>query len=304
MIDPVLQQMIDGMAASGFALPDPMTPPAMRAVLDNPFPVEPIPIATVRDVTVAGGDGAIPARLYHPKPGETLPVTVLIHGGGWVVGTLDTHDGLARVLAREAGCAVLSLGYRLAPEHPYPAPLEDCLAAIADLPARAAEFGIRAEGYVVAGDSAGGNLAAAISLALKGKPNAPLRQLLFYPALDKRFDTPSYLAAPDEGILTVGMMRWFWEQYVGDTEPDALAAPLRATSFEGLAPATIVLAANDPLHDEGLAYAVALMKAAVPTDLHSFSGGVHGFASFFGVAPIADQAIALAAGALRATFRA
>ena len=303
MIDPVLQQMMDAMAASGFALPDPITPVSLRAVLDNPFPVEPIPIAEVRNVEVAGGEGTIPARLYHPAPGETLPVVVLIHGGGWVVGTLDTHDGLARVLAREVGCAVLSLGYRLAPEHPYPAPLDDCLAAIAELPARAAEFGIRAEGYAVAGDSAGGNLAAAVALALNGKPNAPSRQVLFYPALDKRFDTPSYLAAPDEGILTVDMMRWFWHQYVGDAEPDALAAPTRATSLEGLPPATIVLAANDPLHDEGFAYAVALMQAGVATDLHSFSGGTHGFASFFGIAPIADQAIAVAAGALRVTFQ-
>jgi acetyl esterase len=303
MIDPVLQQLMDAMAASGFALPDPITPVSLRAVLDAPFPVEPIAIAEVRDVQVAGGDGPIPARLYHPKPGETLPVTVLIHGGGWVVGTLDTHDGLARVLARETGCAILSLGYRLAPEHPYPAPLDDCLAAIAELPSRAAEFGVRAEGYAVAGDSAGGNLAAAVALALAGKPNAPVHQLLFYPAVDTRFDTPSYLAAPDEGMLTIGMMRWFWAQYIGDAEPDALAAPLRAASLAGLAPATVIVAGNDPLHDEGFAYAVKLREAGVPTDLHSFSGAIHGFASFFGIAPIADQAIALAAGSLRAAFQ-
>lgn len=302
MIDPVLQQMLAGMAASGFALPDPMTAESMRAALDMPLAGEPLSVASVRDVEVAGGAGAVAARLYHPAPGETLPVAVLIHGGGWVIGTLDTHDGLARALAREAGCAVLSLDYRLAPEHPFPAGLDDCLAAIAELPRRAAEFGVRPTGYAVVGDSAGGNLAAAVSLALAGKPEAPVRQILFYPVIDRRFDTASYRNAPDQGFLTPAMMRFFWEQYLGDREPTALAAPIRAASLAGVAPATLILAGNDPLHDEGFAFAVALREAGVATDLHDFAGGVHGFASLVGMAPIADQAVALAAAALRVSF--
>ncbi|SFR91159.1 alpha/beta hydrolase [Sphingomonas jatrophae] len=300
MIDPVLQQMLAAMAASGFALPEPMTATSMRAALNNPMPKPPVEVAEVRDVTVSGAAGPIAARLYHPAPGTVLPLVVMLHGGGWVIGTLDTHDGLSRILARDSGCAVLSLDYRLAPEHPFPAPLDDCLAAIAELPSRAAEFGVRADRYGVTGDSAGGNLAAAVALALKGKPNAPAAQVLLYPVIDSDFDTPSYRNLGEAGaMLTTGMMRFFWNAYVGDEDPHHLAAPLRAEDVSGLAPATIILAGNDPLHDEGFAYAVKLREAGVPTDLHDFSGGIHGFASFFGVAPIADQAVALAAGALK-----
>jgi acetyl esterase len=161
---------------------------------------------------------------------------------------------------------------------------------------------VRAQGYAVVGDSAGGNLAAAVSLALAGKADAPARQVLFYPVIDQKFDTPSYLAAPEGGFLNVAMMRFFWEQYVGTGEAPALAAPIRAESLAGVAPATVIIAGNDPLHDEGFAYAVRLREAGVPTDLHDFSGGTHGFASFAGIAPISDLAIAVAAGALKTTF--
>jgi|TARA_R100000501_G_scaffold17919_2_gene35021 acetyl esterase len=299
MIDPILQHVIDQMAESGFALPEPMTAESMRAVLDMPIQGEPIPVGEVRDVTVAGADGTIAARLYHPAPGEERPLAVMMHGGGWVIGTLDTHDGLARVLARESGCAILSLAYRLAPEHPYPAPLNDCLAAVRELPSRAKEFGVRAGSYAVVGDSAGGNLAAALSIALAGSADAPVCQVLLYPVIDRDFETASYRNAPEGGFLNTDMMRFFWQQYVGDAEPDGLAAPIRTKSLSGVAPATIILAGNDPLHDEGFAYAVALREAGVPTNLHDFAGGIHGFASMAGVAPIADQAVGLAAAALR-----
>ncbi|WP_156839604.1 alpha/beta hydrolase [Novosphingobium aquimarinum] len=303
MIDPHLQQILVAMAESGVQLPEPMTAPALRAVMDVPMPAPPVEVAAVREVEVAGAAGPIAARLYHPAPGEVRPLALLMHGGGWVLGTLDTHDGLARILARESGCAVLSIAYRLAPEHPFPAPLDDCLAVIAELPSRAAEFGVRANGYAVVGDSAGGNLAAAVALALRGKDNAPARQILFYPVMDADFETPSYRATPDDAFLTSGMMRFFWDAYIGASEPNELAAPLRAKDLSGLAPATIIIAANDPLHDEGLAYAQRLRAADVPTDLHDFGGAIHGFASFFGMAPIADQAIALAAASLQ-TLRA
>lgn len=300
MIDPILQQVLAGMAASGFALPDPLTAAALRAVMDTPMPKPPIDVAEIRDVTIAGADGPIRARLYHPRPSTVLPLVVMMHGGGWVIGTLDTHDGLSRVLARDSGCAVLSLDYRLAPEHPFPAPLDDCLAAIAELPSRAAEFGVRAERYGVVGDSAGGNLAAAVALGLNGKAGAPAMQVLLYPVVDADFETGSYRSLGTAGaMLSTDMMRFFWNAYVGERDPHHLAAPLRATDFAGVAPATIILAGNDPLHDEGFAYAVRLREAGVPTDLHDFAGGIHGFASFFGVAPIADQAIAIAAGALK-----
>jgi acetyl esterase len=299
MIDPHLQQILEAMALSGFKLPDPMTAEALRATMDVPMPMPQIEIAQVRDLMVAGAAGAIKARLYHPTPGDVLPLVLMMHGGGWVLGTLDTHDAFSRVIARESGCAVLSIDYRLAPEHPFPAPLEDCLAVIAELPSRAAEFGVRADRYAVVGDSAGGNLAAAIALSLRGKPSAPSAQVLFYPVADANFETESYRATPKEAFLTTEMMRFFWNAYVGTSEPDGLAAPLRASDVSGAAPATVIIAANDPLHDEGLAYALKLRAAGVPTDLHDFGGAIHGFASFFGAVPIADQAIALAAAALQ-----
>ncbi|MBP8231380.1 alpha/beta hydrolase [Rhizorhabdus sp.] len=302
MIDPALQQMIDAMAASGFALPDPLEANAMRAMMDNPMPMPPVEVAEVRDVEVDGAAGPLPARLYHPKPGETLPVAVLFHGGGWVVGTLETHDALARKIAQEAGCAVLSVGYRLAPEHPFPAPLLDCVAAVEGLPARAASFGVDRSRYALVGDSAGGNLAAATALSLRGKPHAPLAQVLFYPVIDNDFDNGSYRANAAGGFLSNEMMVFFWKAYVGDAQPSELAAPIRAKDLSGLPPATIILAGNDPLHDEGFAYAMRLREAGVPTDLHDFSGGIHGFASFFGLSPIADQAVALGAAALKRAF--
>jgi acetyl esterase len=298
MIDPIFQQVIDGIVATGFQMPEPMTAQSMRALLDTPMPCPPVDVAQVSDVEVAGADGPIKARLYHPAPGDVLPLLVFMHGGGWVIGTLDSHDGLCRMLARESGCAVLALDYRLAPEHPFPAPLDDCLAAIADLPRRASEWGVRATGYAVAGDSAGGNLAAAVALALRGKPNAPAAQILFYPVLDADFTTPSYLANAQSAFLTTDMMRFFWKAYIGDAEPAALAAPLRAEDLSGLPATVLIVAANDPLYDEGIAYAQRLRAAGVPTDLHDFGGAIHGFANFFGTAPCADLAITIAASAL------
>jgi len=298
MIDPVLQQILGAMAASGFQLPQPLSAPALRAALDTPMPVEPVPVAQVRNVRIGG----VAARLYHPAPGQALPVAFLMHGGGWVIGTLETADNMARRLADQSGCAILSVDYRLAPEHPFPVPLADCLAAVAALPDEGPALGVRGDGYAVIGDSAGGNLAAAVALALAGKANAPRRQVLLYPVIDRRFDTASYLAAGEDAILTPDMMRFFWDQYVGQDEPEPLAAPIRAASLAGVAPATVILAGLDPLHDEGLAYVLALRKAGVAADLHDFAGAVHGFASFCGLAPIGDQAVALAAAALRAAL--
>jgi acetyl esterase len=298
MIDPVLQHILNAMAESGFQLPEPLTAQGLRAALDTPMPVAKVPVAEVRDVRLGG----VATRLYHPAPGQMSPVAFLMHGGGWVIGTLETADNMARRLANQSGCAILSVDYRLAPEHPFPAPLDDCLAAIAALPSQAAELGLRAEGYAVIGDSAGGNLAAAVALALAGKAEAPLRQVLFYPVIDRDFETASYLAADEAGVLTPAMMRFFWDQYVGDAEPEPLAAPIRASSLAGVAPATVILAGLDPLHDEGAAYVSALRKAGVAADLHDFAGAVHGFASFAGLAPIGDQAVALAAAALKAAL--
>lgn len=302
MIDVALQGIVDAMATSGFSLPDPLTAEGLRSLLDNPLPGPVIEVALVRDVTFDSPAGSIGTRLYHPQPGQSLPLALLLHGGGWVVGSLDSHDGMARAIVREAGCAVLAIDYRRAPEFPYPAALDDCISVIERLPAKAAPLGIDASRYAVVGDSAGGNLAAAIALRLRHMPNAPRAQVLFYPVTDMNFETRSYLEADSGGMLTREMMMFFWKAYIGDAEPDGLAAPLRASDLSSVAPATLILAANDPLHDEGVAFARRLQEAGVPTDLHDFSGAIHGFASFHGAARIADQAIAIAGLALDRSF--
>ena len=223
----------------------------------------------------------------------------MLHGGGWVVGTLETHDGLARALARDSGCAVLSIDYRRAPEHPYPVPLDDCLAVIAALTDKASEYGVDRHCWAVAGDSAGGDLAAAVAFKLRGQPSAPAAQLPFYPVTDNDFTTRSYGNRAGTETLSADLMRFFWHAYIGNAEPNELAAPLRAKDLSGVAPAIIILAAYDVLHDEGLAYAMRLREAGVPVDLHDFSGAVHGFASFIGTASIADDAVAVGARALK-----
>ncbi len=223
----------------------------------------------------------------------------MLHGGGWVVGTLDTHDGLARALARDAGCAILSIDYRRAPEHPFPAPIDDCLAVVAALPGKAIELGVDQHRWALAGDSAGGNLAAAVALKLRGQPDAPAAQLLFYPVTDSDFTTRSYGKSAGTETLSADLMRFFWHAYIGDAEPDEFAAPLRAKDLSGVAPATIILAGYDVLHDEGFAYAMRLREAGVPADLHDFSGAIHGFASFIGAASIADDAVRIGARALK-----
>jgi len=304
MIDPYLQAIMDAMQASGFRWPDPIEPVALRALLDAPMPAPPVEIAERRDVVIETPGGAIPARLYHPAPGKRLPVTLFFHGGGWVVGTLETHDRLAAALAARSGCALVSVAYRLAPEHPFPAAIEDALAVAARLPALAAEWGVDADRYALAGDSAGGNIAAAAALELAQAARPPLHQLLLYPVIEARFDTPSYRAAAEGGFLTPDQMRWFWDQYApGALRDDPRAAPIRATSLAGAPPATILVAGNDPLHDEGVAYAERLRAAGVPVALHDFAGAIHGFASLFGMAPIADEAVDVAAAALRAALR-
>lgn len=299
-IDPYLQAVIDAMRDNGFRLPEPLEAQALRAVLDNPMPGPIAAIAVRRDLEVPGAEGPIAARLYHPAPGEIVPLVLFFHGGGWVVGTLDTHDRLAAELAARSGCALLSIGYRLAPEHRFPEGLEDCLAVAAAVPGLAADLGVRAERYGVAGDSAGGNLAAALALVDAGTPNAPAHQLLLYPVLDADFATESYRTAPAEGFLTPAMMHWFWDQYASaEQRSDPRAAPLRARNLSQLAPATIILAGNDPLHAEGAAFAARLEAEGVPVRLHDYPGAIHGFASLVGMAPIADEAVAAAAAALR-----
>ena len=298
-VDPAIAALLEAAAAQGLSLPDPLTPEALRAAYDRPIEGPPVAGIERTDHEVPLNGRTLQARLYRPQDAATpLPVVLFLHGGGWVHGTLDTHETTAAALAREGQCAVLSLAYRLAPEHPFPAAFEDALDCWEWLAANGRSLGLRAERMAVAGDSAGGNLAAALAAHAEV---APVHQVLFYPALDSRCDY-----AGDGGgasFLTGEQMRWYWRQYVqGEGAGDSRAAPSLADDFAGLPPTTIILAGHDPLRDEGRAYAAALRAAGVDVELHEYEGGIHGFASLVGLVEIADDAIRHAATRLNAAL--
>ncbi|WP_240641454.1 alpha/beta hydrolase [Nocardioides ferulae] len=235
-------------------------------------------VAEVRDLTVPGGEGERPARLYRPAAGE-LPTVLLFHGGGWVIGDLDTHDLMARTLATACEAVVVSVDYRLAPEHPFPAAVDDALAATRWAAAHLAELG--GDGRLaVAGDSAGGNLAAVTAQAMRDEGVPLAGQLLVYPGTDFTSDHPSRAENAEGYFLDQATMLWFAAQYVGHLGPEQLTdprlSPLRG-DVTGVAPAVVVVAQFDPLRDEGTAYAEALRAAGVPVSLEHFDGLIHGF---------------------------
>ncbi|MBZ4015028.1 alpha/beta hydrolase [Streptomyces purpurogeneiscleroticus] len=256
------------------------------------------PLDRVDEVTVRTRSGPLRARLYHPpgSPDEGLRPTLLyLHGGGFVLGTLDGVDEVCRAIAARSGWAVLSLEYRLSPEHPYPAALEDALDTLAWLRESALDAGIDPDMIAVGGDSAGGNLAAALCLHLRdrGLP-LPVSQVLVYPAVDDRFSTPSWTRFADAPLLTAADARWFWEQYIGPDHQggvDQYAAPMKAASLHGLPPALVLTAEVDPLRDDAEAYAERLQHDGVPTTCIRHSGVFHGFFTEVGVFAKTDAAI-------------
>jgi acetyl esterase len=265
------------------------------------------PVHEVRDVVAPGPAGDVPLRLYRPASEEPLPAVLYFHGGGFVIGSLDTHDGTCRALANASGCAVVSVGYRLAPEHRFPAAPEDCWAALAWVAKEGAALGVDGARLAVAGDSAGGNLAATAALLARARGGPVLRhQVLIYPVTDYAFDTPSYRENGEGYFLSEAMMRWFWQQYLedGSQGADPLASPLRAPDLAGLPPALVVTAEYDPLRDEGEAYAARLRAAGVPTELRRFPGQIHGFFSMFDAIDDGRTAIASAGRALRTALHA
>ena len=246
----------------------------------------------VSDTGIAG----VPVRLYTPHGVADAPVLVYLHGGGWVIGSVRTHDRPCRALCMRAACRVVSVEYRLAPEHRFPAAVEDCWGVTESLLAGR-------QPVAVAGDSAGGNLAAVVALRARDR-GLPLRlQILIYPVTDCDLDRPSYRACASGYGLTRDAMRWFWGQYLGDARWDhAEASPLRATSLAGAAPALVMICQYDPLRDEGAAYAERLRQAGVPVELIEQQGMIHGF---FRQAAMIDRAILAydqCAAALRRAF--
>lgn len=265
---------------------------------------KPVPVGAVRDLEVDGAQGPLRARHYAPAE-STIgphPLLVFFHGGGFVVGDLDTHDQVCRLLCRHGGVHVLSVDYRLAPECPFPGPVEDAVAATRWALAHAQDLGADPARVAVGGDSAGGNLSAvACHVLTRAGEQAPVFQLLLYPATDGAGEYRSRELFSDGFFLTEAQMDWFKDQYVADADPlDPRLSVLRADDLTGLPPALVVTAGFDPLRDEGEAYARALRDAGVRVALRRFPGLIHGFANAATVSRVSRDALIEVAGATRA----
>lgn len=267
------------------------------------------PELRVEDHTIAGPGGPIPVRVYWPPVSDssTPGVVVFLHGGGWSVGDLDSYDGQAREHAVGAGAVVVSVEYRLAPEHPYPAAVDDAWAATQWVAEHAAEFGADPDRLAVAGDSAGGNLAAVVALLARDAGVPQLRfQLLWYPATTWDPTLPSFTENADAPILGGDAVKGFSLWYAGDADlknPPATLAPARAEDLSGVAPAYIAVAGNDPLRDDGARYAELLTAAGVPATLDNAESLIHGFVAYAGVVPAATEAVDRGLAALKAALQ-
>ena len=318
MLHPQAQALIDLLVAHGLPPTHTLTPVEARSfyrerrALTQPAPPD---VAEVRDLRIPGpGGGEIPLRAYRPlgaRPDAVLPVLVYFHGGGWVIGDLDTHDTLCRELANGSGCAVVSVDYRLAPEHPFPAAFDDALAATRWVSSHAAELGADPTRLAVGGDSAGGNLAAAVALAARdqadGRGPLPIAfQLLIYPATDMRRGHGSHRSNGEGYVLTRETMDYFIGHYLpaGTPATDWRASPLLAASHIGLPPALVLTAGYDPLVDEGLDYARALTAGGSRASYVCFGRQIHGFITMGRVLDEANSAVALCAAELRRTLAA
>jgi acetyl esterase len=261
-------------------------------------------VAVVKNMRMSDTSAQIPARVYIPRESEVLPVLVYFHGGGWVLGDLDSVDSLCRSLANAADCVVVSVDYRLAPEHKFPAAIEDAYSATKWTANIATSFSGDPRRIAVGGDSAGGNLAAAVSLMARDKHGPPIVfQLLIYPATNHAFDTTSYSDNAEGYWLSKDDMRWFWNHYLRDEEDgrNPYASPSRAADLSSLPPAFVITAEFDPLRDEGEAYAARLRERGVPVKVARYDGMIHDFVN---IAELRQSRVAVgeAAAELRKAF--
>jgi acetyl esterase len=257
------------------------------------------PVFDVTDQIFPGPEGELPVRVYRPSTDRPLGTLVYFFGGGWTLGGIDTSDGVCRALANAAGCLVVTPGYRLAPEHPFPAAVRDCLAAVAWVADNADLLGADPGRIAVGGDSAGGNLAAVV--AQQTRERALAAQLLVYPNTSYRADTESLRDNDDRWLFNRHSVDWYWRNYLTDPEHgrDPRVSPLLAPDLSGLPPALVITAEYDPLRDEGEQYAERLRTAGVPVELTRYDGMAHGFFTMSGVLPDARRAVAQAAEYLR-----
>lgn len=307
-VDPKTRILLDLMAALGEPPLAAQTVDEFRArrargrdMISNPPP----PLAHIRNIEVAGAEGPLSARLYDRDDGPQRPTLIYFHGGGFVYGDIESHDPICRRLAHHGGFRVISVNYRLAPEAPFPAAVDDAIAVTADIAGRAADYGVDARRLAVGGDSAGACLAAVTARHMKRAGGPALAfQLLFYPVTQSSVETGSRRKFAAGYFLTRETMAWFDGLYLpnGADRSDERIAPLLTPPPEGLAPALIVTAGFDPLRDEGLAYAEALTAAGVDVQYRDYPDQIHGFASFTKFSGAAEQALEDAARAVAAAL--
>jgi acetyl esterase len=262
---------------------------------------EPEAVREVTNLTISGPGGDLPVRLYRPAGQRPLPVLLYFFGGGWVLGAIDTADGVSRSLANSAGALVVVVGYRLAPEHPFPAAMQDCYATLRWVIDQAAEIGADPGRIAVGGDSAGGNLAASVALRARDDGLPLAGQLLVYPNTDQLADDESMRKSDDPFLFNRHSVAWYRQHYLAGPEDAAspLASPLRAESLAGLPPALVITAEYDPLRDQGEAYASRLAAEGVQVTLSRYPGMAHGFFTMAGALDASRAALAQAASHLR-----
>ena len=308
MLDPDIRKLLD----TAFATPEPATPDvdALRKAAERApalFGGEPEAVADVRDALAGHSRGnPVPVRLYKPAGPRPMPLVLFAHGGGWVTGSLDSHDRLCRMLANAIGAVVCAVDYRRAPEHVHPAALDDYDAAWHWCLEEARALGADAERMAVCGDSAGGHLAVSLLLRLRARREAlPRSQLLLYPALDASATSASYDAFATGHNLSARMMRWYWRAYAGETPAsDPALSPLAAADLSGLPPAVVGIVPCDVLREDAVAYARRLRETGVSVEVVEFAGMVHGFARWTGVVAAARVHLGAFCTAARRSLRA
>ncbi|WP_067428894.1 alpha/beta hydrolase [Nocardioides jensenii] len=307
ILDPHVAQLLRLLNSAFPLLGTDVTDAAEARLLFNKLrkPVDqPTCVGEVHEIDVRGArDGKLAARLYRPRGPQADPKAAVLffHGGGWVLGDLDSHDELVRQLCNSLGRTVVSVAYRLAPEHPFPEPLDDVIAAVQDLGERALQLDLHAP-FVVSGDSAGGNLAALASLEARAREELPVAaQLLLYPVLDATCSTASYRDNAYGYYITVDHLRWFWDQFLGAQPLEDAAtrcSPARWPDLREAPPAVIITAGLDPLRDEGRMYAEGLARGGCDVTLLNYPQAFHGFLGFAAQLPVAAEALTALGSAL------
>ena len=306
-VHPQTQALLDAMAASDGPALHELSPDTARTLFSAlAASQEREPIERVDDRHVPGPAGEVPIRVYtpHAAVGENHGVLLWFHGGGWVVGDLEYADSTCRTLAKRAGCVVVSVDYRLAPEHPAPAALDDCMAALAWTVENFELLGVDASKVAIGGDSAGGNLAALVCQRVRDEFGPDIDfQLLAYPVTDLTLSQPSMEENAEGYFLTKALMQWFVKHYLGELDPtDPAVSPLYADDLSGLPPAMVITTELDPLRDEGEAYAARLREAGVATELIRYPGQIHGFMQLAAYLDDGKDALNRAGAALRAAL--